>query len=133
MVKPYLAGAAGICALPTGGTTANTFYDVDTGGTPITKITGTNLTVISDGSGTASAINNGNLPAGSVAVLPLAGSKPPVPAFPFSFGDQLLLVDQNDVNDSRGFRSVEDLCPGCGCRQLLTLELGKYGGSHRYV
>lgn len=112
VIKSYGAGANTICPLPPGGTNRNTFFDVDAGGQPITKITGTHNTVLSDGSGEASALNNNDQPAGSVAVLPVS-STVHQPAAPFSFGDQILLIDQNDANDSRGPRSVEDLCPGC--------------------
>jgi hypothetical protein len=112
VVKSYGAGARNICPLFPGISSNNTFFDVDTGGRTITTITGTNNTVLSDATGTTSAINNNNPAAGSVAVLPVSSSVRQ-PAFPFVFGDQVLMIDANDVNDSRGPRSVQDLCPGC--------------------
>jgi hypothetical protein len=110
ILKAYNAGARGVCSLYAGFTSGNTFFSVDAGGSPIAKISGTHNTVLSDGTGTTSPVNNNNPPPGSVAVLP-AGS---VPSSPFIFGDQILLIGQNDTNDPLGPRSVEDLCPACG-------------------
>jgi hypothetical protein len=36
-----------------------------------------------------------------------------LPAAPFVFGDQILLIDQNDNDDPLGPRSTVDLCPAC--------------------
>jgi ribosomal protein S27AE len=118
IVKAYNAGARNVCHVPTGGTTNNSFFSVDTGGNPITKIKGSHNTVLSDATGTPNPFNNNNpgLPeaTGSIAVLPNDPISPTAPAFPFVFGDQLLLIDQNDVNDALGPRSVVDYCPDCG-------------------
>lgn len=118
VVKSYNAGAKTICAqLPPGATTGNTFFAIDTGGNPIKYITGTNNSALSDATMFPSPLNKNNQPAGSVAAYPdpnNAQNHTNVPASPFSFGDQILVIDQNDANDSLGPRSVQDLCPGCG-------------------
>jgi len=114
IVKAYNAGARNVCDIPTGGSASNSFFSVDSGGNPITKIKGSHNSVLSDATGTVNSFNNNNPAAGSIAVLPNSSTKPTAPAFPFVFGDQLLLIDQNDANDRLGPRSAEDYCPGCG-------------------
>ena len=134
VIKSYNAGASNICVqLPPGATTHNAFFAIDTGGKPIPTIQGAGNSVLSDGTGTPSPLNHGNQPAGSVAALP-AGL---VPAPPFVFGDQILLVDQNDIDDSIGARSVQDLCPGCGAGSYGTqwgntvAHIDTYNGSRQ--
>jgi hypothetical protein len=63
VLKAYNALAATVCSLNAGFSSVNTFFSVDAGGRPITKIQGTNVTVVSDGTGTASLPNNNNPPA----------------------------------------------------------------------
>ncbi len=114
VLKTYYAGAMNICPLYPGFDAAHTFFSVDMGGNPITKINGTNYQVVlSDGTGpgSGSALNNYNPPPGSLATDPNvtnAGS-PPV----YIWSDAILVVDQSDSNDSRGLRSVQDICPAC--------------------
>jgi hypothetical protein len=104
ILKPYVTGAQNVCPLPEGASQTNTFFSVDAGGSPITKITGKCNSVLSDGTGLTNPLVNNNPPAGSLATDP--GSKNP----PFTCSDQVLMVDQNDNYD---LRSVQDSCPGC--------------------
>ena len=122
VLKSYNAGASNVCALPTdspGATNQNTFFAMDTGGKPILKITGANYrTPLSDGTGTVNPLN-GNNPAdrpAHVAARSVRVAGRSVLASPFMFDDQILLIDQNNLVDSRtnGLRAIEDLCPGCG-------------------
>jgi hypothetical protein len=111
VLKAYAAGAMRICPLYPGFDGQHTFFAVDTGGNTITKITGTHNKVLSDASGAGSVLNNANPPPGSIATDPLAtnAGSPPI----YLFDDSILLFDQNDRNDAKGIRAVEDLCPAC--------------------
>lgn len=114
VVKSYNAGAKNVCPLPVGAAPngTDTFFAVDSGGNTIRTVTGANNTVLSDATGAPSTFNANNPQTGSVAVPVSTTASQPV--FPFSFGDQILLVGQNDVNDPLGQRSAVDLCNHCG-------------------
>ena len=113
VLKAYQAGAMNVCPLYSGtGATdaAHTFFSVDVGGNPITTVTGSNWkTTLSDGTNTASSVNKNN--PGSLATDPTATDQGASSVY--LFYDPVLLVDQNDNNDARGLRSVQDICPGC--------------------
>ena len=119
VLKSYDAGAKATpknigCPLYEGFDNRNTFFSVDAGGNPITKINGSHWsTVLSDGTGpgNGSVLNNYNPPPGSLATDPNATNKGSPPVYLWS--DALLLFDQSDKNDSRWLRSVQDLCPAC--------------------
>jgi hypothetical protein len=125
---------------------AHTFYSVDTGGNPLTKIIGSHWTpattvVLSDASGPgagSTALNNSNPQPGSVATDPLVTNQnrtspgsPPV----YVWGDPILAFDQNDTNDSRGPRSVQDLCPKCSGQGTQTpsvlAHIDMYNGTNQ--
>ena len=124
VLKSWGAGAQNVCTqLPDGYDAGHTFFSVDTGGNPITKITGSNNTVESDASLSGSALNNSNPMPGSVATDYCAtqGAPPSQKTCPsgmvspstYVYSDPILLFDQNDNNDSRQLRAVQDLCPAC--------------------
>jgi hypothetical protein len=67
--------------------------------------------VLSDGTNSVSDLNNNNPPPGSLATNPNITT--PKPNCFCAYADAILLLDQNDNNDARGLRSVQDLCPAC--------------------
>jgi hypothetical protein len=128
VLKAYAAGAMNICPpyqdpfsdeyFPT----AQTFFEVDTGGHQITTITGSGSQVntltggrsnytLSDATGQGTFLNNFNPPPGSLATDPSATSINK--GTTYLYGDAILLVDQTDTKDPLGLRSVQDLCPAC--------------------
>jgi hypothetical protein len=111
ILKAYKAGAMGVCQLLPGMIFSSTFFSVDIGGNPITTITGTGNKVLSDGTGSINSNNKNNPPPGSLATDP--GATAPRNGSTFLYGDEILLIDQNNNNESRGIRSVQDLCPAC--------------------
>ena len=129
VLKAYSAGATQVCPLTKGFDSAHTFFAVDAGGNTITTVTGAALNTLSDGTGAASSVNANNPRPGSLAVDPCAANapawaqtgcttivSPPVYLFSRSrkgSSDPILLFDQNDTNDARDLRLVQDLCPAC--------------------
>jgi len=110
VLKAYAAGAKTVC--PPGTDPNHTFFSVDAGGNPITRVSGKNYkATLSDGTMTPSSLNQDNPLPGSVATDPTATDQGASSVY--LFYDPVLLVDQNDNNDARGLRSVQDLCPGC--------------------
>jgi hypothetical protein len=129
VLKAYSAGASNVCPLTGGFDPAHTFFSVDVGGNPITTVTGAAGNTLSDGTGASSSVNANNPRPGSLAVDPCATNapawaqkgctsivSPPVYLFSRSrrgSSDPILLFDQNDTNDARDLRLVQDLCPAC--------------------
>jgi hypothetical protein len=114
---------------------AHTFYSVDTGGKPITKIDGAHSRFLSDATNNPNPFNKNNPPPGSVATDVCATNTPspiwkcnPVTSPPvYIWSDALLLFDPGDINDAKCrswnnnddtkcLRSVVDLCPACKYR-----------------
>jgi hypothetical protein len=110
VLKAYAAGARNVCSTY-GFPSTQTFFSVDAGGNPLATITGTHTKVLSDATGSGSVLNKSNPPPGSLATDPTATNTGSQPVYLWS--DAILLFDQNDNNDSRGLRSVQDLCPDC--------------------
>jgi hypothetical protein len=118
VLKAYYAGAGSLCPLLPGTDANHTFYSVDTGGNSLTKIIGSHWgtdasVVLSDASGPgpgSTALNNYNPQPGSVATDPLVTN---TGGSLYVWGDAILVFDQNDNNDPRLLRSVQDLCKGC--------------------
>lgn len=115
VLKSYASGARNVCpAAPRGYPTGiDTFFAVDTGGAPITKITGRGTFVdsggqhtyiLSDATGFPNQYTNNNPPPGSLAKDPNSTV--------LNFGDGILMVDQND-DPNPDMRVIEDLCPAC--------------------
>ena len=109
----------------TGGTRRNSFFSVDVGGSPITKVTGQSNKVLSDGTGASNALTNNNPQPGSVAVVTPGMTEQSIPAalagsYTYYFGQRILLVDPNGNNDPNGLRSVQDQCPACSDSSWLT-------------
>ena len=104
------------CPSAPGGNTdgTNTFAAVDSGGVPITTITGAGTFtdssakkhhyVLSDATGFPNQFTNNNPRPGSLARDPKSTT--------LQFGDQILMVDSND-SPSPDIRVIEDLCPVC--------------------
>ncbi len=129
VLKAYSAGASNVCPLTAGFDSAHTFFSVDAGGNTITTVTGAAGNTLTDGTGAASTVNANNPRPGSLAVDPCATNapawaqsgcttivSPPVYLFSRSrkgTSDSVLLFDQNDTNDARDLRLVQDLCPAC--------------------
>ena len=112
VLKSYAAGAMNVC-YTNGFPRKRTFFSVDAGGTPITKIRGGvyPYRVASDGSALGTILNDFNPPPGTLATDPDATNKGSLSIYLRS--DAILVFDQNDNNDPRGLRSVQDLCPDC--------------------
>ncbi len=114
VVKAYAAGARNVCGLYSGPGAVDqghTFFSVDVGGNAITTVTGSGNRVLSDGTNTVSAVNRNNPPPGSLATD--SDNTDRGAASVYLYSDPVLLFDQNDNNDARGLRSVQDRCPGC--------------------
>ncbi len=120
VLKAYAAGAAKVCPPWDTLHPALTFFSVDSGGNPIQTITGAHSKVLSDATNGGSSLNKYNPLPGSLATDPCATNagdprncttiaSPPV----YVWSDAVLLFDQSDSNDSRGLRSVQDLCDAC--------------------
>jgi hypothetical protein len=101
------------CELPNGADQDQAFFVVDTMGTPITKISGTCNSVLSDATGFPNSLTDNNPQAGSAATWPKPDSGPA-----FACGDQILLIDQNNNTDPLGPRAVEDWCDQKKMRQF---------------
>ncbi len=118
VLKSYDAGSKATptkigCPLYPGFDSDHTFFSVDAGGNQITKINGSHWSaVLSDGSGpgTGLDLNNYNPPPGSLATDPTATNNG---SLVYRWSDPILLFDQSGNSDSRGLRSVQDLCPAC--------------------
>jgi hypothetical protein len=129
VLKTYFAGASNVCPLTSGFDSAHTFFSVDAGGNPTTRITGAAGKTLSDGTGGISSVNENNPRPGSLAIDPCATNAPASaqsgctsivspPVYLFSkarngSSDSILLFDQNDTNDVRDLRLVQDLCSAC--------------------
>jgi hypothetical protein len=101
---------------------SNTFFAVDTGGNPITKIRGTCNDVVSDGTGTPDPLLNNNPPAGIVATFPNPADST---NNTWNCADQLLVIDPtSNSNDSRGLRAAQDQCAQNKCGNSTTFNGG---------
>ena len=115
ILMAYGTGATNICPLLPGTDANHTFWAVDSGGSQLRYIVGSHWstngsTALSDGTGTPSAFNNGNPAPGTVAT-DLRNTSQGTNLY--IWGDPILIFDQNDNNDPRGLRSVQDRCGAC--------------------
>jgi hypothetical protein len=106
-----------VCYLPPGATPQNTFFSVDVGGKPIKKIKGAHSITLSDATGSTNSLTNNNPLPGSVATIK-PGTSVNLPTalannYSYYYDQRILFVDQNDTNDPKGLRSVQDICPDC--------------------
>jgi len=115
VLKSYGAGARNVCPLPPPASTdgSDTFFSVDTGGAPLTKVTGSCNKVLSDGSGSPNSLVNSNPMSGTLAAFPA-----PAGNSMYACSDQILMVDQHDNAE---VRTIQDTCPACK---------GGYGASY---
>jgi hypothetical protein len=67
--------------------------------------------VSSDGTDSPATLNRNNALPGSLATDPTATSTGSSTVYRWS--DAILLFAENDNNDTRGLRSVQDICPLC--------------------
>jgi hypothetical protein len=95
----------GLSGLPQGANKANTFFAI----APSVGVTGTCNGRLSDGSGSTTGYNGSNPQPGSIATNPDPYSASPT----WACSDQVLLINSNGQNDSRGLRWAHDECPTC--------------------